>query len=59
VEEKRIAYKILVAGQKGNIPFGSARSTFGDNIKLNIRGTEWGGMDWVIWLRRGATDRLY
>jgi hypothetical protein len=41
--EKRNAYRILV----GKIPLGRPRRRWVDNIKMDLRETEWDGMDWT------------
>jgi hypothetical protein len=37
--------------QKG--PLGRSRCRWEDNIKMNLRGIEWGGMDWIGLARDG------
>jgi hypothetical protein len=40
-------YKILVEKPEGKRPLGRPRSRRVYNIKINLRETEWEGMDWV------------
>jgi hypothetical protein len=39
------AYRILVGKPEGNRPLGRPRRRWGDNIKIDVRDIEWGGMD--------------
>jgi hypothetical protein len=43
--EKRNAYMILVAKPEGKIQLGRPRRRWVDNIKMDLREIEWGGMD--------------
>jgi hypothetical protein len=43
--EKRNAYRILVGNPEGKIPLGRLRRRWVDNIKMDLRETEWDGMD--------------
>jgi hypothetical protein len=45
--EKRNAYRILVGKPEGKRPLGKPRHRWLDNIKVNLREIEWGGMDWI------------
>jgi hypothetical protein len=45
--EKRNAYKILVGKPEGKRPLGRPRRRWMDNIKIYLRETGWGGMDWI------------
>jgi hypothetical protein len=45
--EKRNAYRILVEKPEGKRPLVRPRSMWVDNIKMNLREIEWGGMDWI------------
>jgi hypothetical protein len=47
MEAKRNAYKILVENPEGKRPLGRPRRTWVDNIKMDLRETGWGGMDWI------------
>jgi hypothetical protein len=40
--KRRGAYRILVGKPEGRRPLGRARRNVEDNIKMNLRGTEWG-----------------
>jgi hypothetical protein len=44
--EKRNAYRILVR-KPGDKPLGRTRCRWVDNIKMNLRETGWGGMEWI------------
>jgi hypothetical protein len=44
---KRNAYRILVGKPEGKRPLGKPRRRWEDNIKMDIRGMRWGGMDWI------------
>jgi hypothetical protein len=43
--EKSNAYRILVGKTEGKRPLGRPRRRWVSNIKMNLRGIEWGGMD--------------
>jgi hypothetical protein len=43
---KRNAYRISVGKPQGKRPLQRPRHRWGDNIKMNLRKTGWGGMDW-------------
>jgi hypothetical protein len=45
--EKRNAYRILVGKPEGNRPLGRPRRRWVNNIKIDLRGTGWDGMDWI------------
>jgi hypothetical protein len=45
--EKRNAYRILVGKPEGKRPLGRPRCRWMDNIKTDLRGIGWGGMDWI------------
>jgi hypothetical protein len=45
--EKRNAYRILVGKPEGKRPPGEPRRRRVDNIKMDLRVVEWGGMDWI------------
>jgi hypothetical protein len=44
--EKRNACRILVGKPQGKRPLGRPRCRGVDNIKIDLRKTEWDGMDW-------------
>jgi hypothetical protein len=46
-EEKRNAYRTLVGKPERRRPLGRPRRSWVDNINMDIRETEWGGMDWI------------
>jgi hypothetical protein len=45
--EKRNAYWILVGKPEGKRPLGKPRGKLVDNIKTDLRGIRWDGMDWI------------
>jgi hypothetical protein len=46
--EKRNAYRILVGKPEGKRPLGRPGRRWVDNIKMDLRKIEWGGMDWIV-----------
>jgi hypothetical protein len=46
-QQKRNVYRVLVGGPEGNRPLGRPRRKEEDNIKVDLRGTGWGRMDWI------------
>jgi hypothetical protein len=53
--EKRNAFRILV-GKPG--PLGRPRRRWVDNIKMNLREVEWGGIDWIDLAEKGTSGGL-
>jgi hypothetical protein len=51
--ETRNAFRILVGNLEGKRPLGRQRRRWVDNIKMDLRETGWGGMNWIY----GAQDR--
>jgi hypothetical protein len=45
--ENRNANRILVGKPEGRRPLGRPRRKWVDNIKMDLREIEWGGVDWV------------
>jgi hypothetical protein len=45
--EERGAYRILVGRPEGRQPLGRPRRRWEDNIKMDLREVEWGGMNWI------------
>jgi hypothetical protein len=43
----RAGYKILVGKPEGEIPLGRCGSRWEDNVKMDLRETGRGGMDWI------------
>jgi hypothetical protein len=46
-KEKRNAYRILMGKPEGKRPLRRPRGRWEDNIKIGLRQTGWGGMDWM------------
>jgi hypothetical protein len=44
---KRNAHRILVGKPEGKRPLGRPRCRWVDDVKMYLRGTGWGGMDWI------------
>jgi hypothetical protein len=44
---KRTAYRILVGKPEGKRPLGRPRCSWVNNIKIDLRGIMWNGMDWI------------
>jgi hypothetical protein len=44
--ENRNAYRILVGKPEGKRPLGRPRRWWVDNIEMDLRVIEWGGMEW-------------
>jgi hypothetical protein len=47
MEEKRNAYRILLGKPERKMPLGRHKSRWEDNIKMDLREIEWGGMDCI------------
>jgi hypothetical protein len=45
--EKRNAYRILVGKPEGKRPLERPRRRWIDNIKIDLRGIGWDGVDWM------------
>jgi hypothetical protein len=45
--ESRSSYRVLVGIPEGRRPLGRLRYRWEDNIKMDRREVEWGGMDWI------------
>jgi hypothetical protein len=45
--EKGNAYRILVGNPEGKRPLVRPRRRWVDNIKMDLRGIGWDGMDWI------------
>jgi hypothetical protein len=59
-EQKRNAYRVLVGKAEGKRPLGRPRRRWLDNIKMDLREIEWGGMLWTgsNWFRIGTSGGL-
>jgi hypothetical protein len=47
MREKRNAYRILVGKSEEKRPLGRPRRLWVDNIKMDLRGIGWDGVDWT------------
>jgi hypothetical protein len=47
MREKMDAYRILVGKPEGKRPLGRSRRRWVNNIKIDLRETGWGGMNWI------------
>jgi hypothetical protein len=47
MREKRNAYRILVGKPEGRRTLGRPRSRWVDNLKINLGGIGWDGVDWI------------
>jgi hypothetical protein len=56
--EKRNACGILVGKLVGKRPLGRPRRRWENNIRMDLREIEWGGMTGLIWLRIGTSGWL-
>jgi hypothetical protein len=45
--EKRNAYRILLGKPEGRRPLGRPRLMRVGNVKIDFKGIEWDGMDWM------------
>jgi hypothetical protein len=59
VGEKRNAFRVLVGKPEGQRPLGRPRHRWEDNIKINLRETEWVLWSGFIWLRIGTSGGLF
>jgi hypothetical protein len=44
---KSTGYRIFVRRPEGKRPLGRTRQRWMKNIKMNLRETGWGGLDWI------------
>jgi hypothetical protein len=47
IGETSNAYRILVGKPEGKKPLGTQRRRWMDNIKIDLRGIGWVGVDWI------------
>jgi hypothetical protein len=47
MERKRNAHRVLVRNPEGKRPLGRPRCRWKENIKMDLRKTCWGDMDWI------------
>jgi hypothetical protein len=45
--ENRNAYRVLVGKLEAKRPLGKAGRRWEHNIKMDLRGIRWGGIDWI------------
>jgi hypothetical protein len=58
IGEKRNPCRILVGKPEGKKAIGRRRRTCVDNIKIDLRGIGWDGVDWIDRLRIGTSGVL-
>jgi len=46
-DRQRGAYKVFVGRPEGKRPLGRPVHRWKDNIKMDLKGGGWGGMDWL------------
>jgi hypothetical protein len=49
--EEREVYKVLVGKPEGKRPLRRPRRRWEDVIRMDLRETGWGVVDWIRWLR--------
>jgi hypothetical protein len=47
MEEGRKVYKVLVGKPEGRRPLGRLRCRWEDGIRMDLRETSWGGVEWI------------
>jgi hypothetical protein len=47
VGEKRNVYKVLKGNAEGKIPLGRPRRRWEDSMRMNLRETVWGSVEWI------------
>jgi hypothetical protein len=53
--KQRKVYKVWVGKSEGKRPLGRPRRRWEDGIRMNLRETGFGGVDWIRdWLRTGT-----
>jgi hypothetical protein len=59
--EKMNESRVLVGKPEGKRPLGRPRRSLVHNIKMDVRGIGWDGVDWIglIWLRIGTSGGLF
>jgi len=45
--KRRGAYRVLIGKPVAKSPFGRTRRAWEDNIKMDLQGVKWVGMDWI------------
>jgi hypothetical protein len=45
--EERNVYRVLTGKLEGNRPLGRPRRRWEDGIRINLRETGWGSVDWI------------
>jgi hypothetical protein len=54
IEERRVAYRILVGKPEGKRPLGRPRRRWENNIKIDLQEVEYGTRTGLSWLRIGT-----
>jgi hypothetical protein len=52
--KKRNAYRILVGKPERKMQLDRPKRSWVDNIKMDVREVEWGGMDWIDMAETGS-----
>jgi hypothetical protein len=58
VGEERKVYRVLVGQPEGKRPLGRPRCRWEDGIRMDLRETGWGSVEWTQLAEVGASDRL-
>jgi hypothetical protein len=45
--ERTVAYRVLVGRPEGKRTLGRTRHRWENNIKMDLQGMQWGGMNWI------------
>jgi hypothetical protein len=45
--EQSVGYKVLVRKSEGKIPLGRPRRRWEDGIRMDLRETDWGSVEWI------------
>jgi hypothetical protein len=58
MEERRVAYRVMMGKPEGRIPLGRQRRRFEDNLKMDLQKVVWWAWNGLIWLRVGTGGGL-
>jgi hypothetical protein len=56
--EETNVYKVLIGKPEGRGALGRQRSRGSDEIRIDLRETGWGSVEWIHWLRIGTGGGL-